>query len=186
MAVEEYTTDQERKADAGAFHDALKALVSNPFTFKHGRSRDAAGSAYGSWEAIKQRCFNPKCPQYRYYGGRGITIYLDWANDFSAFVRDVGERPSLQHSIERIDNNGNYEPGNCRWATKREQVRNRRNNAFVTINGVTKLAIDWSVEFGFPPYTITRRIKKGLIGDDLTAPLLPRGKHRRGTRGSAA
>jgi len=81
------------------------------------------------WCAIKQRCANPRCKDYPAYGGRGITICARWSSSFEAFLEDVGERPSDAHSIDRIENDRGYEPGNVRWATGVEQARNRRRRA---------------------------------------------------------
>lgn len=81
---------------------------------------------YRSWLAMKRRCCNTKNKDYPNYGGRGVVICERWLHDFSAFLADVGPRPSSVHSIDRIDSDGNYEPGNCRWATPIEQSRGRR------------------------------------------------------------
>lgn len=80
---------------------------------------------YFCWSSMKRRCKSPKHPDYAYYGGRGIKVCSEWEK-FSNFIRDMGPAPSKTHSLDRIDNNGNYEPKNCKWATKEEQTRNRR------------------------------------------------------------
>ncbi len=82
------------------------------------------------WSGIKQRCLNPKSKFYHRYGGRGITICRDWLHSFPAFLAHVGNRPTAQHTIDRIDNDRGYEPGNVRWATRSTQVRNRNYHAF--------------------------------------------------------
>lgn len=89
----------------------------------HNRSRNRI---YGAWLNMKGRCTNPKSHKWPYYGGRGITVCDRWLTDFKAFAADMGEPPTVKHSIDRINNDGNYEPGNCRWATIAQQSSNRR------------------------------------------------------------
>lgn len=92
---------------------------------------------YTTWCHIKARCFNPLCKQFPQYGGRGITVHGKWADSFAAFYDYMGDSPSPSHSIDRIDGNGNYEPGNVRWATPRQQANNRHNVEKIAFKGRT-------------------------------------------------
>lgn len=101
--------------------------------FKHGKSDTPEHNA---WMRMIDRCSNPNCPEWHNYGGRGIQVCDRWIGSFVAFLEDMGPRPSARHSVDRYpDKNGNYEPGNCRWATPKEQSRNTRRNIFVDLDG---------------------------------------------------
>lgn len=90
---------------------------------------------YSTWQSMIQRCCNPKSPAYRHYGGRGIEVCASWVNDFAAFRRDMGDKPTHDHSLDRKDNDGPYSPENCRWATREQQARNKRRSLMVEHNG---------------------------------------------------
>lgn len=118
---------------------------------------------YVAWEHMKQRCNNKKHPAFHHYGGRGITVCERWANSFENFFDDMGERPSPKHSLDRYPNNdGNYEPSNCRWATDKEQVNNRRLTTPITFKGETLPPSGWAKKFGINAETVRRRHKMGV------------------------
>lgn len=112
---------------------------------KHGC---ATTNEYRIWAGMKARCLNPKEKAYVNYGGRGIIICAEWLNSFECFLKDMGLRPSKEHSLERDDVNGNYEPSNCRWAMMHEQCRNKRQNVFLEYNGEVMIAKDWAAKLG--------------------------------------
>lgn len=124
----------------------------------HGMTRTPT---WVSWQSIIQRCYDPKSSNYPRYGSRGIRMCERWRNSFESFLEDVGIRPSLKHSIDRINNDGNYEPENCRWSTDREQSRNRSTNKNITFNGKTQCVRAWEIEMNLKPSTIHARIKRG-------------------------
>jgi hypothetical protein len=125
---------------------------------------------YLSWQRMKGRCLNPKDQDYRHYGGRGITVCERWMK-FENFLADMGERPAgLQ--IDRYPNNdGNYEPSNCRWATKKQNARTRRRCVMITVSGVTRSATEWDEVTGLGRDTCSQRIKAGW--DPVKAAITP-------------
>ena len=147
---------------------------------KHGRSksclhcrRGRSGAehrtghpAYNVWSSMIDRCNNPSAPSFNIYGGRGISVCERWRKSFDVFLSDMGERPSLAHSIDRIDNDGNYEPSNCRWATPKEQSRNRRNNRVITIDGFSASVAEWAERVGIRRETIYARLNSGMCPED--------------------
>lgn len=132
----------------------------------HGMSQK---SEFNIWQHMKDRCNNPNNDSYKYYGERGITVCDRWLHSFEAFYADMGPRPSRGHSIDRIDVNGNYEPGNCRWATNEEQARNKRR----TIMGITPDGVmcveEIVAKYGLTRHVVCKRIRQGLTGQDLIA-----------------
>ena len=124
---------------------------------------------YRVWCQMKNRCTCKTSDCYETYGGRGIKVCERWMLSFSSFIEDIGKRPSKGHSIERIDNNGNYCPENCRWAESKDQGKNRRTSVWIELDGTKKIACDWAKETGIPAGTILSRLRSGWsVRDSLT------------------
>lgn len=138
---------------------------------RHGMNKSPEHQA---WVQMKQRCTNQKKREWPHYGGRGITVCDQWMRSFVAFHRHVGPKPSPGHSLDRIDVNGNYEPGNVRWATNREQKENTRTVRMVTINGKTQSIAAWGREVGLPPGQINGRLSAGWTMEEaILTPSIP-------------
>ena len=118
-------------------------------------------SEYNIWRQMKQRCQNPNCDAFASYGGRGIKVCARWLECFENFFADMGKRPSGL-TLERKDNSGNYEPGNCVWATRKDQVRNMRRNRSYTHNGQTKTQAEWCSIYNIDAGTLRYRLKCGM------------------------
>ncbi len=144
-----------RTTSCGCLHREVVAATQ----YRHGEGKRGKQSAeYNLWSGMIGRCENPKDWSYERYGGRGIRICPEWRASFPAFLRDVGRRPSPEHSLERIDNAGHYEPGNVRWATKQEQARNRRSTKRVIYEGV-EMSLAEAAERAGVPY---KRLWQGM------------------------
>jgi hypothetical protein len=106
---------------------------------------------------MRRRCYNPREPQFKDWGGRGIRVCDEWRGNFEAFLRDVGDRPGPEFQLDRINNDGNYEPGNVRWATRTEQSRNRRCSRRLTVSGETLTLREWAERTGINERTLRHR-----------------------------
>lgn len=116
---------------------------------------------YQIWENMKARCYNKHNVNYKNYGGRGISVCDRWKNSFGAFLEDMGRRPSDLHSLDRYpDVDGDYEKSNCRWATKSEQCRCKRNNVWIEHNGVKMVITDWAKDLSVSPPALKYRINR--------------------------
>lgn len=129
---------------------------------KHGHSQGGKSPEWNAWQNMIQRCTNKKFRQYKDYGGRGISVFPGWlgTNGFSAFLAEVGLRPSPAYTLDRKENDKNYEPGNVRWATRIEQNNNTSKNVWLTAHGQTRTLSQWSVVTGIAENTLRHRLRK--------------------------
>lgn len=134
---------------------------------------------YVTWLKMKGRCCNESSDKYAEYGGRGIKVCDRWLDSFPAFLEDMGKKPTPAHTIERIDNDKGYSPENCRWATRKEQQRNRRTCHYLTHDGKTLSIAEWAEVTGIVANTIANRIFNGWSTEQaLTIPPIPREARR--------
>lgn len=135
----------------------------NPFgekasNYRHGGNTKFKNE-YNSWRAMKTRCLDPNYRRYDIYGGRGIHVCERWL-DFANFLADMGQKPTKAHSIDRINSDGNYEPGNCKWSTQRQQMNNMSRNRLVTVDGITDTFSGHARRYGINVYTVHSRVRQ--------------------------
>ncbi len=118
-------------------------------------------SCYTRWQAIKRRCYKEGDSHYKNYGARGIKMCDRWINSFENFLIDMGLPPTRKHQIDRIDNNGDYEPKNCRWVVAKVNARNKSNNRVLEAKGLSMTLVAWAEKTGIKRETISMRIKRG-------------------------
>jgi hypothetical protein len=137
---------------------------------QHGHAPKSGRSAeYMAWQNLIQRCTNPNFKQYADYGGRGIKVHRAWLGrgGFRAFLKEIGRRPSSRHTIDRINNDRGYEPGNIRWATRVSQNRNTSKNVMLTVRDETLSLAEWSERTGIGHSTLRARIALGWASDTV-------------------
>lgn len=160
-------------ASCGCLQRELQSVRAR-LLIRHGYTRTDSPrmSEYTTWQNMITRCEDPKDRGFADYGGRGIRVCERWRWSFAAFIEDMGLKPSPAHSIDRKDNNGDYSPENCRWATRREQVNNRRTTVFLTVCGVRLPLTEWAERTGLKPGTIANRLFRGYSeAEAVTLPL---------------
>lgn len=150
-----------KSQSCGCLHSEIMSRrkgINHPM-YRHGQTCNGERSKeWRAWNAMIRRCRYPSMDNYNRYGGRGITVCQLWQDSFEAFFEEVGIAPSEQHSIDRIDNDGNYEPGNVRWATNSEQIKNSSKARWITFDGQTKTIGDWAEMTGINRQAIQMRI----------------------------
>jgi hypothetical protein len=163
--VESWTLAYGTSKSCGCLH---RELVAKRFT-KHGMCHTRTYNCY--WNMIR-RCEALTGVNYKYYGGRGIEVCTKWRESFDAFMADMGPCPSSKHSLDRYPNqDGNYEPGNVRWATAKQQGNNNRRNHMLTFRGRTQNITQWAEELGWTNHCLSYRVSQGwTVEDTLTIP----------------
>lgn len=176
----------ECECDCGVIRDICSSELRNGKTESCGcsavrgkRTHDMSYSReFAAWSAIKFRCYKKTAKKFSSYGGRGIAMCEQWRNSFEDFYKDMGDRPSKNHSIDRKNNDGGYwcgkceeclrlnHPSNCRWATSVEQQRNLRSNRLITFNGETRCVTEWAGIIGMKVITLSCRVRNGWTAED--------------------
>lgn len=149
------------KRSCGCLHKEVTAARMRT----HGKSKS---TEYVIWDHMRDRCLNPSDPAYANYGGRGVSVCSRWAASFENFLADMGERPDGM-TLDRMDNDGPYSPENCRWATRKEQNRNRRDNRMVVVGGVEATLAEHCERTGIPYGRALYRLKAGYAPDAALA-----------------
>jgi len=163
-------------------HELISGRIKSCGCLKHKSYHTTHGLSktrlYRIWSNIKSRCNNPRVDCYENYGGRGISICEEWANDFNKFYQwAMNNGYSDNLTLERINNDGNYMPSNCKWTTSKEQSRNKRVNVFITYNGRTMTQKDWSCELGGSPSLVSNRLRRGWSKEKaVSTPIQKRGE----------
>jgi hypothetical protein len=157
----------------------LQRDLAGTHSITHGHTREnRRPPEYLIWQGMIQRCTNRRHITFGRYGGRGIKVCARWMGSFEAFFEDMGPKPSPSHSLDRYpDRDGNYEPGNVRWATSKEQTRNTRRNHWITYRGETLSMIEWAERLGMSYHLIRNRLKCGW-GVEETMETPPHGKRK--------
>lgn len=147
---------------------------------KRGRNHGFSGTIeHQTWRSMKDRCYNSNCAVYKYYGGRGIRVCACWRKSFLNFLEDMGPRPKGM-TLERKNNDGHYEPSNCKWATRREQQRNSRQNHVLVFNGKKQCLATWAEEIGLSRQALRSRLISGWsVKRALTEKINMKYSHRR-------
>lgn len=179
------------QCECGAFVDVEKSNISSGNTrqckacanitrseahIKHGCSEpmkdvDPLGYAiYTRWSAMKARCYRESDSHYKNYGGRGIKVCDRWLESYENFLADMGLPPDRNYQIDRIDNNGDYCPENCRWVSRKENARNKTTNKFITAFGETMTQSAWAEKTGIKRETIAMRLKRGWDAEKALTP----------------
>lgn len=148
-------------------------LVSSKLAARNTTHGMADSKIHYIWRNIKARCNNPNHISYPFYGGKGIKMCKEWEDDFSLFYKELGERPTPKHTVDRIDTNKGYEPGNVRWATYTEQANNRRSNVMVLADGVEMTLANACRKYSVPYEPIRRRLGRGQSFDEAKASYTP-------------
>lgn len=141
-------------------------------------NRRSSMKEYHSWENIIQRCTNPKNTYYSRYGGRGIKICDRWRNSFDAFLEDMGRAPTKNHTVGRLDNEGDYEPGNCEWQTRKVQQNNRSNTHYIEVDGKQVSRGELAESMGLTISQLVTRMKHNWTAEEMkSTPVKPHWRH---------
>lgn len=155
------------KRGASTSCDCLKRKLTSSIFSTHKQSNTRL---HQIWKGMRKRCNNKNAVGYKNYGGRGIGICAEWDNFANFYEWSMSNNYTELLTLDRINNDGNYEPSNCRWATMKVQANNSRRNHYITINGVTKLLHEWSDYIGISPSNVLVRLSKGYSDDEMLMP----------------